>query len=135
MNGLYILSWLIEDAESNGSEFYNGIHAHNPNPSIKDMLLELNNRKPLQLSEQFFDTINKSLVKGDASDEENLISSIKNVFKNDIISISLVLTIYFLKNIFILFEYPVACNLEVIIGIIQECQSPAEGRSAPARSS
>lgn len=53
------------------------------------MLLELNNRRPLNIPPDFNDTIQSFKI--DDNGENRLISYIKNIFKSDISSISLIL--------------------------------------------
>ena len=59
MNSIYIVDLLLENAERFSSEFYEG--SYDLDTGIKDMLLELNNRRPLNIPPDFNDTI-QSLV-------------------------------------------------------------------------
>lgn len=89
MNGLHVLNLLLDNAEQYSSEFYGGSYAYDPKTGIDDLLLELNNRRPLQLQPDFAEII-KTFRKNNTN-EELIVSYLRNIFKNDISSISLVL--------------------------------------------
>jgi hypothetical protein len=96
MNGLHILSLLTEDAEKYSKEFYDEFYKSNP--SIEDMLNELNSRRALNLPNDFYEMINIS--KADHMQETDLISYLRETFKNNITFISLVLNQLFPERYF-----------------------------------
>ncbi len=87
LNGLHVLSWLLEDAERHSTEFYEGSYKSNRN--IIDKLHELNSRRPLNLPTDFNNKIKSSRI-GD-SEGKKLISYLRETFNNNITFISLVL--------------------------------------------
>jgi len=89
MNGLHVLNLLLDNAEQYSSEFYGGSYAYDPNTGIDDLLLELNNRRPLQIQPDFAEII--KTFRKDNTNDELIVSYLRNIFKNDISSISLVL--------------------------------------------
>ncbi len=87
VNGLHIISWLLDDAERHSYEYYDEFYKSNPN--IEDMLHELNSRRPLRIPTNFYDIIEAS--RADDSEGKKLIDYLREVFKNNITFISLVL--------------------------------------------
>ena len=89
MNGLHVLNLLLDNAEQYSSEFYGESYAYDTNTGIDDLLLELNNRRPLQLQPDFAEII--KTFRKDNTNDDLIVSYLRNIFKNDISSISLVL--------------------------------------------
>ena len=98
MNGLQVLSWLVEDAERHATEFYNNSYSYNL--SIEDKLLELNSRRPLNLPDHLFNILKHVNSKTTPTEEMELISFLRELFGNDITFISLILNYMFPEKYF-----------------------------------
>ena len=82
MNGLHVLNLLLDNAEQYSSEFYGESYAYDTNTGIDDLLLELNNRRPLQLQPDFAEII--KTFRKDNTNDDLIVSYLRNIFKNDI---------------------------------------------------
>lgn len=131
MNGLHILNWLLEDSERNATEFYNGAFPYNSNAELEDMLLELNSRRHLLLSKAFYDTIKKSSKNHNSRNHHNdnkINSYVKEVFKNNITMISLVLNYIYPERYFFyrrsMLENEIFAGFKFLSDIIEDFNLP-----------
>jgi hypothetical protein len=136
MNSIYVVNLLLENAERFSSEFYDGSYAYDLDTGIKDLLLELNNRRPLNIPPDFNNAIQS--FKLDDNEENKLTSYIRNTFKNDISSISLILNyLYPEKYLFYrvsMLENEIFAGFKFLSDIIDDFDFPfskiGEGKSS-----
>ena len=126
MNGLYVLESLLEDAERYATEFYDG--QYSSRFSIEDKLLELNSRRPLHLPNDFYKTVKDSSSEGAHAQEIELISYLRESFKNNITFISLVLNHVFPEKYFFyrvsMLENEIFTGFKFFCDIIEEFNLP-----------
>lgn len=127
MNGLYVLNLLLESAERYSSEFYNGSFAYDSNTTIENILLELNNRRPLNISTDFFDKI-KAIESNNKDIDDSMESYLRDIFRNDITSISLVLNKLYPEKYFFyricMLENEIFAGLKFLSDILEEFNLP-----------
>ena len=126
MNSIYIVNLLLENAERFSSEFYEESYAYDLDIGIKDLLLELNNRRPLNIPPDFNNTIQS--FKMDDYEENRLKSYLRDILKNDISSISLILNyLYPEKYLFYrvsMLENEIFAGFKFLSDIIEEFNFP-----------